>query len=177
MCFTPRSRYPRGKIPHTLKRGLGEPHSRAWHFREEKIFWPCWVMHPGSSVVRAAGWATDLLKKKKGNSKISLPATGLRLPPSEKHCPKAVHRSTPRITASLLMTLCNECSYIKHSCMWTVPTQDSSVVLEPRRPTRSSILGLQAAETNNSPVRPYCTSTVRQWGRFFMHRAAWREKC
>ena len=54
--------------------------------------------------------------------------------------------------------------------MWKVPTQDRRVVLELRRPTRSSILGLQAAETNNSPVRPYGTSTVRRRGRFFMHR-------
>jgi hypothetical protein len=58
------------------------------------------------------------------------------------------------------MTLCNECSYIKHSCMWKVPTQDRRVVLELRRPTRSSILGLQAAETNNSPARPSVRPSV-----------------
>jgi len=66
------------------------------------------------------------------------------------------------------MTLCNECSYIKHNCMWKVPTQDRRVVFG--TPTRSSILGLQAAETNNSPIRPYGTRTVRQRGRLFMHR-------
>jgi hypothetical protein len=67
------------------------------------------------------------------------------------------------------MTLCNECSYIKHNCMWEVPTQDRRVVLElphvrvfwncrqQKQITRPSVL----------TVQEQCD---RQRGRFFMHR-------
>jgi hypothetical protein len=128
-------------------------------------------MNLGSSVVRPAAWATDLYKKNV-NSKIGLRTTGGR---SAYHHSKSTVLKQSKTAPLILLryfswTLRNECTYIKHNCMWNVPTQDRRVVLALRRPTRSSILGLRQQKQITRPIRPYGTSTVRQRGRFFMHR-------